>query len=155
MIHLVEKTYHVYSVEETEKLAKKIAYLLRDGDCLTLSGDLGAGKTTFTKGIGLGLGIKRTINSPTFAIVKVYHGEKTLNHIDAYRLEDEEDIGFDEYLYGAGITVVEWPQRIASFLPASRLDVVIEKINDSDERRIKLTSTSPYFDYVIKEIPHV
>ena len=153
---MTEKTYHVATPEETKHLAEKIALLLRPNDCLTLSGDLGAGKTTFTKGIGIGLGVKRTINSPTFTIVKVYQGEKTLYHIDAYRLEDEEeDIGFDDYFYGDGVTVVEWPQYISSFLPDERLDITINKVDDSDQRVITLTSTSDYFDYVIKEIPHI
>jgi len=153
---MTEKTYHVATPEETKRLAEKIALLLRPNDCLTLSGDLGAGKTTFTKGIGIGLGVKRTINSPTFTIVKVYQGEKTLYHIDAYRLEDEEeDIGFDDYFYGDGVTVVEWPQYIASFLPDERLEITINKVDDSDRRVITLTSTSDYFDYVIKEIPHI
>jgi tRNA threonylcarbamoyladenosine biosynthesis protein TsaE len=153
---MTEKTYHVSTPEETKRLAEKIALLLRPNDCLTLSGDLGAGKTTFTKGLGIGLGVKRTINSPTFMIVKVYQGEKTLYHIDAYRLEDEEeDIGFDDYFYGEGVTVVEWPQYISSFLPDERLDITINKVDDSDQRVITLTSTSDYFDYVIKEIPHI
>ncbi|GEN57751.1 tRNA (adenosine(37)-N6)-threonylcarbamoyltransferase complex ATPase subunit type 1 TsaE [Halolactibacillus alkaliphilus] len=153
---MTEKTYHVYTADETKRLAEKIAKLLRRNDCLTLSGDLGAGKTTFTKGLGIGLGVKRTINSPTFTIVKVYQGEKPLYHIDAYRLEDEEeDIGFDDYFYGDGVTVVEWPQFIQSFLPKERLDIVIKKIDDSDERLITLKAIGKYFDYVIKEIPHV
>ncbi len=153
---MTKKTYHVATPTETKRLGEKIALLLRPNDCLTLSGDLGAGKTTFTKGLGIGLGVKRTINSPTFTIVKVYQGEKPLYHIDAYRLEDEEeDIGFDDYFYGDGVTVVEWPQYIAAFLPDERLDITIKKIDDSDERVITLTSTSDYFDYVIKEIPHI
>lgn len=153
---MTEKTYYVSTPEETKRLAKKIALLLRPNDCLTLSGDLGAGKTTFTKGLGIGLGVKRTINSPTFTIVKIYQGEKTLYHIDAYRLADEEeDIGFDDYFYGDGVTVIEWPQYIASFLPDERLDITIKKVDESDKRVITLTSTSDYFDYVIKEIPHI
>lgn len=153
---MIEKTYHVYTPEETKRLAEKIALLLRPNDTLTLSGDLGAGKTTFTKGLGIGLGVKRTINSPTFTIVKVYQGDMTLYHIDAYRLEDEEeDIGFDDYFYGDGITVVEWPQFILSFLPDERLDITINKVDETTERMITLKSTGAHFDYVIKGIPHI
>src|SRR5690625_8041108 len=87
------------AVEETARLAARLAVLLRPGDVITLEGDLGAGKTAFTKGIANGLGVKRTVSSPTFTIIKEYEGELPLYHMDVYRLEhSEEDIGFTEYL---------------------------------------------------------
>ena len=101
------------SEEQTKSLAEKIATLLKPGDVLTLEGDLGAGKTTFTKGIAAGLGISRTLSSPTFTIVKEYEGTIPLYHMDVDRLEgSDEDIGFDEYFHVNGIAVIEWAQFI-------------------------------------------
>ncbi|WP_163583442.1 tRNA (adenosine(37)-N6)-threonylcarbamoyltransferase complex ATPase subunit type 1 TsaE [Gracilibacillus saliphilus] len=138
--------------EETRRLANKLAILLSPGDVLTLEGDLGAGKTTFTKGLGAGLGVTRTINSPTFTIVKEYVGEIPLYHMDVYRLEDsEEDIGFDEYFTGDGITVVEWAQFIEEFLPAERLEVQIKRI-DEHTRKIIFHPIGDHLDSVCKEL---
>lgn len=118
--------------DETTRLAEKLAVLLRPGDVITLEGDLGAGKTTFAKGIGAGLGVRRTINSPTFTIVKEYQGELPLYHMDVYRLEgSEEDIGFDEYFHGDGISIVEWPKFIQPYLPDHRLDISLKVIDDT------------------------
>jgi len=145
-------TIKVKTELETKDLAKRLAILLGANDVVTLTGDLGAGKTTFTKGIGLGLGVKRTINSPTFTIVKSYQGKLRLHHIDAYRLEDsEEDIGFDEYFYDQGVTVVEWPQFIESYLPEERLDIVIERLA-GDERKIILKPRGTTYEEVCKEL---
>lgn len=124
-----------YSPEETHALGMKLGELLQAGNLCTLEGDLGAGKTTFTKGIGKGLGVSRNINSPTFTIVKEYQGRLPFVHMDAYRMEDtEEDLGFEEYFYGNGVTVVEWAQMIQEQLPAQRLDITIER--QSDEVRV-------------------
>lgn len=119
------------SMEETIRLGERLAVLLKAGDVITLEGELGAGKTTFTKGIANGLGVKETLSSPTFTIIKEYIGDLPLYHMDAYRLEhSEEDLGFEEYFNGAGITVVEWAQFIDEFLPNDRLDVKIEYLNE-------------------------
>src|SRR5690625_396703 len=97
-----------YSESETKQAAERLAVLLKPGDVITLEGDLGAGKTAFAKGLASGLGVKETISSPTFTIIKEYEGEIPFFHMDAYRLEySEEDIGFDEYFEGDGISVVE------------------------------------------------
>ncbi|WP_067841769.1 tRNA (adenosine(37)-N6)-threonylcarbamoyltransferase complex ATPase subunit type 1 TsaE [Amphibacillus sediminis] len=147
-----QKQFETYTAEDTQRLGQKLALLLRPNDVITLSGDLGAGKTTFTKGIGTGLGVMRMINSPTFTIVKTYHGELPLYHIDAYRLEDsEEDIGFDEYFNGDGISVVEWPQFIESFLPDERLDFIFER-KAGDKRLILCEPKGEFFEYVCEEL---
>src|SRR5699024_9861330 len=128
------------------------AQVLRPSSVVTLTGDLGVGKTTFTKGFGLGLGIKRTINSPTFTIVKSYHAEIPLHHIDAYRLEDsDEDIGFDDYFTDQAITVVEWPQFIDLFLPEERLEILIERL-EGDSRLITLNPIGSYYENVCEEL---
>lgn len=116
----------VTSEAETSALAQKITTQLKGGDILALSGDLGAGKTTFTKGLAQALGITKTITSPTFAIMNVYqlptpkNGIKTLVHIDAYRLESPDEIltiGAEDYLGEPDtLCVIEWPEKIQTVL---------------------------------------
>lgn len=137
---------------ETKRIAEKLAILLKPGDVVTLEGDLGAGKTTFTKGLANGLGVKQTVNSPTFTIVKEYEGELPLYHMDVYRLENsEEDIGFTEYFNGNGISVVEWAPFIVDFLPEERLNIKISYV-DEQARILEFSSTSAHFDWVINEL---
>jgi len=121
------------SPEETQELGKKIAVLLRPGDVITLTGDLGAGKTCFTQGLGQGLKIKRNITSPTFNLIKEYQGTYPLYHFDLYRIEEEEmaELGYEDYFYGEGITIVEWPQKAGSLLPRERLEIEISKGEDN------------------------
>ncbi|UOQ44337.1 tRNA (adenosine(37)-N6)-threonylcarbamoyltransferase complex ATPase subunit type 1 TsaE [Halobacillus salinarum] len=143
---------YTYSPEETMDLAERLGEKLLPGDVLTLEGDLGAGKTTFTKGLGRGLGVKRTINSPTFTMIKEYQGRLPFYHMDVYRLEEsEEDLGFDEYFSGEGVTVVEWAHFIEEYLPTQRLDIVINSINES-KRLFKLEASSSRYEEVCKEI---
>lgn len=136
----------------TIHLGEKLALLLNPGDVVTLEGDLGTGKTTFTKGIAAGLGVKRTVSSPTFTIIKEYEGEIPFNHMDVYRLENsEEDIGFDEYFNGEGITVVEWPQFITSFLPEEFLEVKFKAI-DEKSRKITFIPHGSHFKWVLEQL---
>ena len=140
------------SAIETKNVAKKLGSLVSSGDVITLEGDLGAGKTTFTQGLAVGLDVKRNVTSPTFTIIKEYQGRLPLYHMDVYRLEDsDEDIGFDEYFYGNGITIIEWAQFIEEFLPKNRLDIYIEVI-DQDRRKIICQSSDSYYDTLIKEL---
>lgn len=126
------------SPEETIKLAEKLGERLQPSDVITLEGDLGAGKTHFTKGIGKGLGVKKVINSPTFTIIKEYQGRLPLYHMDVYRLQDEsEDLGFAEYFHGDGVTVIEWASMIEHQLPDERLDIIIRHLG-GEERLIEL-----------------
>ena len=127
-----------HSKEETMQLAKSIADKLPNGITLTFSGDLGAGKTTFVRGLAEGLGIKEVVQSPTFNIMKIYlKGNRPLIHIDAYRLADiDTDIGLDEYIgYETGITVIEWPMYIQKLIPDYSIEVEISNIGD-DNRQI-------------------
>ncbi|WP_018663934.1 tRNA (adenosine(37)-N6)-threonylcarbamoyltransferase complex ATPase subunit type 1 TsaE [Heyndrickxia acidiproducens] len=120
------------SPEETFTFAAKMAEHLKPGDVLLLEGDLGAGKTTFTKGIAKGLGIQRTVNSPTFTLIKEYRGRMPLYHMDVYRLEDSgEDLGFDEYFEGGGVTIVEWAHMIKDQLPDEYLEISIRHLGDN------------------------
>lgn len=133
------KTITVASLNDSNALAKKLAKYLRPGMLVTMKGDLGAGKTTFTKAIGKAIGIHKTINSPTFTILKIYHGDTMpLYHIDAYRLEGiSQDLGFDEYFEGDGLCIIEWPDYMDDQLPKERLEIVIcRKENGNEEERI-------------------
>lgn len=131
---------------------EKLSQLMFGGFILTLDGDLGAGKTTFTKGIGRGLGIKKVINSPTFTIVKVYHGDKTLYHFDAYRLEGENDeLGFEEMFEDDGVCVVEWPEFIEDILPEERLKIRIIK-NEDNTRSFIITAIGERYENLLKEL---
>lgn len=129
-----KKTIEIHSKQETEAFGLKLGSLLEAGMCITLSGDLGAGKTTLTKAIGKAIGVTKTINSPTFTILKIYHGKFPLYHIDAYRLEGiEQDLGFEEFIEGDGVCIIEWPDFMASQLPVERLEITIH--NGTDENR--------------------
>ena len=122
----MNKIIEIQSLQETIDLGKKLGRLLRPGMMITLNGDLGAGKTTFTKGIGQALGIERDNNSPTFTILKQYQGIYQLSHFDAYRLEGQsDDLGFEEIFDSDDICVIEWPEFIEDILPENRLDITI------------------------------
>lgn len=123
------------SLEETKAFGDKLGSILFPGSFITMSGDLGAGKTTLTKAIGKAIGIKKTINSPTFTILKSYYGPINLHHIDAYRLEGiTQDLGFEELFEEEdSICIVEWPHFIEYALPQERLEL---KITIEDDIRI-------------------
>ncbi|MDF1510003.1 tRNA (adenosine(37)-N6)-threonylcarbamoyltransferase complex ATPase subunit type 1 TsaE [Robertmurraya sp. DFI.2.37] len=137
---------------ETMELAKRLAALLKPQDVITLEGDLGAGKTTFTKGLAEGLHIKKTVNSPTFTIIKEYNGDLPLYHMDVYRLEDsDEDLGFDEYFEGDGVTVVEWAHLIEEQLPKEKLMIRLRHgVNDT--RLITLMPQGARYEELCKEL---
>jgi len=141
-----------HSPEETMGLAAALAEKLQEKDVITLEGDLGAGKTTFTKGLAKGLGIQRNVNSPTFTIIKEYKGNLPLYHMDVYRLEDTfEDLGFDEYFEGDGVTVVEWAHLIEDQLPPELLKVYIYRLDES-KRKIVLEPVGSRYEQLCKEI---
>ena len=122
--------------QETRKLASKVAKKLRPGDVVFLTGDLGAGKTTFVGGALNELGYKDHVVSPTFNILKCYF-EVTPNvfHIDAYRLEDQNhDIGLEEFIEGNGITFIEWPLFIPELIPANHIEITITRVDDTKRK---------------------
>ena len=128
-----------YSYDETIEYGYKLGKLLECGDVILLAGDLGAGKTTFTKGIGKALGVTRVINSPTFTIVKEYHADKTLYPLDLYRLDGlGNDFDLEEYFESDGVTVCEWPNNVSEILPEEYLLVEIFNL-DVEKREIKFT----------------
>lgn len=126
------KEIKVSSLQETAILGEKLGNLLKPGSLVTLCGDLGAGKTTFTKSIGKALGIKKVINSPTFTILKTYYGKMPMHHIDAYRLEGiSQDLGFEE-LFDDGVCIIEWPGYINDQLPDERLEIEIKRLSETE-----------------------
>ena len=138
--------------KEMIDFGEKLAHMMFPGFVLTLQGDLGAGKTTFTKGIWKGLGVKRIINSPTFTIVKIYQGQLPLYHFDAYRLEGQnEELGFEEMFEGEGVCVIEWPQFIGNILPQERLEIHIYK-NEDESRRFEFVAIGSQYEKVLKEL---
>ncbi|SFB38064.1 tRNA threonylcarbamoyladenosine biosynthesis protein TsaE [Lentibacillus halodurans] len=141
-----------HSEMETAQIAEKMAVLLKPGDVITLEGDLGAGKTAFSKGLAKGLGVKRTVNSPTFTIIKEYDGEMPFYHMDVYRLEDsDEDIGFEEYFNGDGVCVVEWAHFIEEYLPAEYLNINISYI-DAHMRLLAFFPKGVHFNSVAADV---
>ena len=134
--------------EETEALGEKLAKLLRPGTVLAYLGDLGAGKTAFTRGLARGLGCRETVASPTYTIVNEYLGGRLpLFHFDMYRLtssDDLWDIGWEDYLDRQGVCAVEWSENVPEAM-AGALTVRIEKLGDS-VRRITIDGGAEYAD---------
>jgi tRNA threonylcarbamoyladenosine biosynthesis protein TsaE len=117
--------------EDTIKLAEELSFHMDEGALIALDGDLGAGKTTFSQAVARSLGVKDTVNSPTFTIIKEYQGRLLpFYHMDVYRITEleAEELGLDEYFYGSGVTIVEWANRIEAILPQERLSIYIENL---------------------------
>lgn len=120
-----------FSEENTYEIGKQLAINAKAGDIFALSGDLGVGKTVFAKGFAEGLGITENISSPTFTFVLVYEsGRMPLYHFDMYRIADPEEleeIGYEDYFFGEGVCLVEWPSRVEELLPENTVKITIEK----------------------------
>jgi tRNA threonylcarbamoyladenosine biosynthesis protein TsaE len=129
-----------FSVEETRSLASLLSKVFQAGDVVVLSGDLGAGKTAFTQGLGLGLGVEHPVTSPTFTLANKYEGEITLNHLDVYRLEhfqEVEELGLSELIDSNSLTVIEWGNVISSVLTEGYLEISLSLGESLDERTIE------------------
>ena len=120
-----------FCAKDTYELGEKIGQMAKPGMVISLTGDLGVGKTVFTQGLAKGLGIEEPVNSPTFTIVQVYEeGRLPLYHFDVYRIgdiEEMDEIGYEDYFYGEGLCMIEWANLIEEILPDKRYDVTIEK----------------------------
>lgn len=134
-------------VEQTRRFAACLAGFLTPGMVLCLSGDLGAGKTTFTQALAGALEVTEPVTSPSFTIVHEYHsGRFPLYHMDVYRVEDAtelEDFGFDEYFAGKALVVVEWAERVEELLPESRIHLGFYRCADENQRRLRMTTNTP------------
>jgi len=122
--------FESFSAEETYALGKKLGEEAKPGAVYCLSGDLGVGKTVFTKGFAVGLGVTDTVNSPTFTIVQEYKGRLPFYHFDVYRIEEPEEmeeIGYEDYFYGDGACMIEWAELIEELIPEKAVKVRISK----------------------------
>ena len=138
------------STADTEALGEKIAAVLQGREEIALFGDLGAGKTAFTRGVCKGLGVKEGVSSPTFALVNVYKGKYTVYHFDMYRITSEDDlfaIGFYDYL-DTGVLIIEWSENIESELEDNAIRIEITKGNDENERIFKIKGLDAYADVI-------
>jgi len=131
--------YKSNSPKETENIARSFAKELKGGEVICLNGDLGVGKTAFVQGLVKALGVTEPISSPAFTIVNCYEGNMPIYHFDVYRIEDCDEmyeIGFEEYVYSNGITLIEWSEKIEEILPKNRIEIVISKdFNKHDDYR--------------------
>ena len=145
------------SPEETQRLGIRIGELALAGDIFLLVGGLGAGKTCLTQGIAWGLGINEYTLSPSFVIVRELHGRLPLYHIDLYRLdhiEEVEELGLDNYLYGKGVCVIEWAEKGLSVLPAEHLMIQIGYLSDT-ERSFQLKPSGKRYLEVLGQLKHL
>ena len=130
--------------EETQAYGRRLADRLRSGDVIALMGELGSGKTCLIQGICQGLDVADDVTSPTFTLINEYQGRLPVYHFDLYRLEDPEsvlDIGFDEYVDGNGVCLIEWADKFPEILPEERIEIWIE-ILDGERRRLRITEYS-------------
>ncbi len=129
------------SEKDTYKIAKKFERTLSGGEVVILNGDLGAGKTTFTKGLAKALGITENVTSPTFTLMNIYtSGRLKLYHFDMYRIEDEseaQELGLDEFFYGNGVCMIEWAENIKNMLPKNLITINITKLGEN-KREIEI-----------------
>lgn len=149
---MIMKEIIVENEQETIELGYRLGELLTKNSIITIDGDLGAGKTTFTKGIGKGIGVEKIINSPTFTILKEYQGKYKLSHFDVYRLENQDDdLGFEEIFESDDVCVIEWAKFIENILPNERLDIFIKKLDDN-RRCFVFKPRGEKYEYISEEI---
>ncbi len=143
------------SPEATRTLAAALAAAARPGDLVALHGELGAGKTQFAKGFGLGLGVTATINSPSYVLMAEYSGRLPLFHLDLYRLDDAADAlagGLIDERQADGVSLVEWAERLGPALPADRLDVTFDGSGDGP-RTIRIAATAAALERYLAAVP--
>lgn len=149
----MENAFITRTYQETQRLGALLAGKLRAGDVVTLVGDLGAGKSEFSRGVARGLGILGPVPSPSFTILNTYDGKEKLYHFDWYRIADPQelyDIGLDEFVGGDGVALIEWSQRAEEVLPEDHLRVVIDKV-DENTRRITLVPMGAFRTIELEE----
>lgn len=146
--------FEVNSIAETTNIGRQLGKILNPGDIVCLTGDLGTGKTHITKGIAEGLSITENITSPTFTIVNEYDsGRLKLYHFDVYRVSNPDEIyaiGFDDYIFGEGVSIIEWANYIEEILPKDYLHIYIQKDLSKGEnyRKISITPYGEKYNYV-------
>lgn len=142
--------FHTKSAEETIALGKRLGFFLKKGDVVALQGSLAAGKTTITKGIALALEIQDTITSPTFCLISEYQGKMPLYHFDVYRLQGADDfanLGADDMIYGDGVCLIEWSEKIMDELPKKTIVIRLEVSKSADSERDVFVENWPYENF--------
>jgi len=139
---------------ETKALGEKIGKKLQGGEVIALTGELGAGKTCLTQGLALGLGVnpREYVTSPSFNLIKEYRGRLPLYHLDIFRLngrEELEELGYEEYFYGEGITVIEWAEKAEGLLPAAHLHIELSVL-DKNGRQIRIRPFGQHYREILK-----
>jgi len=145
--------YNTHSVEETLIIGEKLGRLLRRGNIVCLSGDLGAGKTAFTQGMAKGLEVSDYVTSPTYTIINEYEGRLSLYHFDVYRLNDVSEmyeLGYEEYFFGDGVVVLEWADVVRDIIPKERLWITILNNKGGNSREIIMEPTGEEYDKIVK-----
>ncbi|MNC40338.1 tRNA threonylcarbamoyladenosine biosynthesis protein TsaE [compost metagenome] len=142
--------YAAKDLGDTEKLAALLAGQAIPGTVIALDGDLGAGKTAFSKLFAKHLGVQGTVNSPTFTLIQEYEGRLPFYHMDVYRLslDEAEELGLDEYFYGSGVTLVEWASLISEILPPSILHLYVESVAGTERNMYLKGSGQPYESWI-------
>ncbi len=144
----------VNNLQDTEKVGKIIGRNLDKGTVLCLDGDLGVGKTALTQFIAKEFGIKEYITSPTFNIIKEYEGRLPFYHMDVYRIESQDDmydLGYDEYIYSEGVTIIEWSNKIEGILPENRININIRRLDDSG-RTLFISGKGLVYEKIAEEL---
>ncbi len=144
----------VNNLDETQQIGKIIGRCLDKGDVLCLDGDLGVGKTSLTQFIAREFGVDEYITSPTFTIIKEYEGRLPFYHMDVYRLDssdDMHDLGYEEYIYSEGVTVIEWSEKIKEILPEERININIKRVDDNS-RILYIDGRGKTLDKLIREL---
>ena len=144
----------VNNLDETQQIGKIIGRCLDRGDVLCLDGDLGVGKTSLTQFIAREFGVDEYITSPTFTIIKEYEGRLPFYHMDVYRLDsadDMHDLGYEEYIYSEGVTVIEWAEKIKEILPEERININIKRVDDN-RRILYIDGRGKTLDKLIREL---
>ena len=149
-------TFKSVSATETIRFGERLGKLLAPGHVIALLGELGAGKTTMVKGIVRGLGVtdRRAVKSPTFALVHRYEGRMPVYHFDAYRLESTQemlDIGSDEMIYGDGVSIIEWADKVPECLPEEYLKVTLIAVSEN-ERTIEVCGCGDHYNKIIESV---
>lgn len=143
------------SEQETKQFGERLSKCLKPGDIICLNGELGSGKTTLVKGIAKGLEVKEgKVNSPTFVLMNIYNGKMPIYHFDLYRINDNEQmapLGFSEFFYGEGISVIEWAERLSGFAPKDCLKIQL-KHKKENERDLKVSAIGRRSKEIVKKL---
>ncbi len=147
-----------HTAEMTHQAGHQLSQALQPGDLVALSGDLGTGKTVLSQGICEGLSVDDVVNSPTYTIINIYEGRLPVYHFDLYRLGDVselDELGYEEYFWGNGLTIVEWAERAQGFLPDQRIEVKLKHVSPTQRLLIiqlyhfdVADRFQPFLDYV-------